>query len=262
MGKAKSGFTLIELLVVIAIIAILAAILFPVFMSAKRQAKAIACLSNEKQIGTAFLAYSTDWDGWLPMIYPPAGTQTTGDLWGFPWITWMTCCRRYVNNDAVLACPARPKDGAGKVVGTSWGSPVMTRPLGYAMNAVVQHYQFYPGIPVSSNGCKLSSVIDHPRKILVVENSKPYYFMAWMGMASSLIKAKMHGDKLSFLFFDGHAKAMRLRDTVANGNMWNLLNRYPMLCNGYSYAKSEKEFRDTVNTILDDPLVDPTGTER
>ncbi|MDR3709888.1 MAG: DUF1559 domain-containing protein [Capsulimonadaceae bacterium] len=62
----KSGFTLIELLVVIAIIAILAAILFPVFATAREKARQATCESNEKQIGIAFLGYAQDYDENLP----------------------------------------------------------------------------------------------------------------------------------------------------------------------------------------------------
>jgi prepilin-type N-terminal cleavage/methylation domain-containing protein len=74
----KRAFTLIELLVVIAIIAILAAILFPVFAQAKESAKRTACLSNSRQMGLATMMYNQDWDGSFPIHYaynsqPPAG---------------------------------------------------------------------------------------------------------------------------------------------------------------------------------------------
>src|SRR6187431_2330594 len=65
--RAATGFTLIELLVVIAIIAILAAILFPVFAQAREKARQATCLSNQKQIGNALMMYAQDWDEMLPV---------------------------------------------------------------------------------------------------------------------------------------------------------------------------------------------------
>ena len=62
MNKTKTGFTLIELLVVIAIIAILAAILFPVFAQARAKARAVSCLSQTRQFGTAEMMYIQDYD--------------------------------------------------------------------------------------------------------------------------------------------------------------------------------------------------------
>src|SRR5688572_21323462 len=66
-GAARQGFTLIELLVVIAIIAILAAILFPVFAQARGKARQTSCLSNLKQLGLAFEQYKQDYDGVYPI---------------------------------------------------------------------------------------------------------------------------------------------------------------------------------------------------
>src|SRR3954462_467000 len=75
-SRSAQGFTLIELLVVIAIIAILAAILFPVFARARENARRTSCLSNLKQIGLGIMQYTQDFDETLPVYdYPPNGTH-------------------------------------------------------------------------------------------------------------------------------------------------------------------------------------------
>src|SRR5256885_13113510 len=69
MRKENRAFTLIELLVVIAIIAILAAILFPVFAQAREKARGISCISNEKQVGLGILMYVQDYDETFPVYF-------------------------------------------------------------------------------------------------------------------------------------------------------------------------------------------------
>jgi prepilin-type N-terminal cleavage/methylation domain-containing protein/prepilin-type processing-associated H-X9-DG protein len=77
------GFTLIELLVVIAIIAVLAAILFPVFSNARERAKLSTCTSNLKQLGNAFQMYLHDYDGYYPALYVG---NVTGNNWREDWM--------------------------------------------------------------------------------------------------------------------------------------------------------------------------------
>jgi prepilin-type N-terminal cleavage/methylation domain-containing protein/prepilin-type processing-associated H-X9-DG protein len=100
----RSGFTLIELLVVIAIIAILAAILFPVFAKAREKARQSSCLSNEKQIALAVLGYAQDNDESLPGTYkyqmglPAAGTANL--------TYWDDMIVPYVKSTQIFICPS------------------------------------------------------------------------------------------------------------------------------------------------------------
>ncbi len=93
----KRGFTLIELLVVIAIIAILAAILFPVFAKAREKARQAACLSNMKQITLAILQYAEDWGGRMPFA---EDYRTT------PRISYRAVVQPYIKNVEVFHCPS------------------------------------------------------------------------------------------------------------------------------------------------------------
>jgi prepilin-type N-terminal cleavage/methylation domain-containing protein len=96
LKKSTRGFTLIELLVVIAIIAILAAILFPVFAQAREKARAISCLSNTKEVGLAIMQYTQDYDETMPSgIYEPG-------------LGWAGQSYPYMKNTQVYKCPDDP----------------------------------------------------------------------------------------------------------------------------------------------------------
>src|SRR5439155_9580175 len=100
--REPRGFTLIELLVVIAIIAILAAILFPVFAQARDKARGAACHSNAKQQALAIHMYAQDYDETLPLIY--YGEWNKGGPKGhYPWLKVLV---PYVKNKAVYTCPS------------------------------------------------------------------------------------------------------------------------------------------------------------
>jgi len=112
------GFTLIELLVVIAIIAILAAILFPVFAQAREKARQTSCLSNMKQMGLGWQMYSQDNDEKFCGTWyePPA----SGPYWSGKWHFWWVMVYPYVKNDRVFYCPSYTTTGG---LDYSYGMP-------------------------------------------------------------------------------------------------------------------------------------------
>ncbi len=126
-----SAFTLIELLVVIAIISILAAILFPVFAQARERARQAACISNLKQIGTAFAIYCQDYDERLPDRRDLKSSLPGGFR---PWTSWppfdprsgwaAVALHPYTKNDQIWSCPS--------IAGTSLGQAIQTAQPIYA----------------------------------------------------------------------------------------------------------------------------------
>jgi prepilin-type N-terminal cleavage/methylation domain-containing protein len=121
--SGRRGFTLIELLVVIAIIAILAAILFPVFAQAREKARAISCLSNQKQLGLALLQYTQDNDEMFP------GSKINPN-W-FAGIGWGGAIYPYVKSVGVYHCP---DDSASSTTSVFNGSTITLSPVSYALN--------------------------------------------------------------------------------------------------------------------------------
>ena len=116
MRKRNQGFTLIELLVVIAIIAILAAILFPVFARARENARKATCLSNMKQLGLGLSMYVQDFDGAYPYdSYGPGCTYTTpsGQQITNGYMLWMFMIYPYVKNAKMFNCPSTTETFTG-----------------------------------------------------------------------------------------------------------------------------------------------------
>ena len=148
----KKGFTLIELLVVIAIIAILAAILFPVFAQARERARMISCLSNMRQMGTALRMYAQDYDEVYPALRLGSAIDSNpanqvDDVFNDN-APYMLCFENelmpYVKNKGVWTCPSNPsahlKPGGPGVTGNlnvqGWAAePDKILPISYCMNS-------------------------------------------------------------------------------------------------------------------------------
>jgi prepilin-type N-terminal cleavage/methylation domain-containing protein/prepilin-type processing-associated H-X9-DG protein len=119
--RRRSGFTLIELLVVIAIIAILAAILFPIFAAARERARTASCAANVSQLGKAIKQYAQDYEGSFPPI-------DHGDV---PLTTWVDIAVTYVSDTNVANCPSQRDTIYSHI--WSWGTYPYTH--GYAINS-------------------------------------------------------------------------------------------------------------------------------
>jgi prepilin-type N-terminal cleavage/methylation domain-containing protein/prepilin-type processing-associated H-X9-DG protein len=166
MRTRKSGFTLIELLVVIAIIAILAAILFPVFAQAREKARQTSCLSNMKQIGLGMYMYCEDYDETMASVFaeevcpnnngnPNIVCNSQGGLAPVPFDAQVA---PYIKNDQVWACPsdASPdswSDASAPVFDGNYVGKHIRRSYGYVGNVFTAEYTTNnPGSPDPNTG--------------------------------------------------------------------------------------------------------------
>ncbi len=140
--SARTGFTLIELLVVIAIIAILAAILFPVFARARENARRSSCQSNLKQIGLGIIQYVQDYDETYPIASQNSTIQSTNSsAFGF----WMVNTQPYVKSTQVYACPSGSRVITGEYI-TPSGTLSFPTLYSYGANEQI----IVPGAPINN----------------------------------------------------------------------------------------------------------------
>ena len=222
MGKNK-GFTLIELLVVIAIIAILAAILFPVFAQAREKARQITCINNQKQIITAVLMYNQDYnDRWID-LYPnyneydtrQAGYPNDGPRWGYSRNAASEdyLLKPYVKNKEIFSCPdSRKRKNTNNT--TAW-FPV------YAVNELDSAAVNFPGhVPpdyrrgqweyVGPFG-RLGAQLTHPSTTMSLweHNSITLQCNLWSTTLDHWEAG--HTDGFIAMFADGHVKRWTLK---------------------------------------------------
>ena len=176
------GFTLIELLVVIAIIAILAAILFPVFARAREKARQASCLSNVKQLALAMLMYTQDYDEILPIAI--GGRPDLSYWWSI-----MELVEPYVKNRQIWLCPSDPQ---GSVDFSAF--PGLHR-YSYVWNKAAFAYMV-PGMPPA----KVTSLAEIPYP----SETTAFFDGHQVGMAA--LTCHRHNDGANVSFLDGHAK--------------------------------------------------------
>ena len=194
---AKYGFTLIELLVVIAIIAILAAILFPVFAQAREKARQVSCLSNTKQLSLAVLMYAQDYDETL--IPTAEGEEDAATL-------WPTLLEPYVKSARVRLCPS---DSQSKIV--SYGlnerlfadltdTGALTRPV-QSLAAVTTPAEI---VMLAETGTGDDFKTLRPDTYKLVAPGDP------LNDAADARPADRHQNRVNIGFMDGHQKSFRL----------------------------------------------------
>ncbi len=220
--QSRKGFTLIELLVVIAIIAILAAILFPVFQKVRENARKASCSSNMKQLGLAFTQYTQDSDERFPPIKVSApGLQDSN---------WGQQIYPFVKAVGVYQCPDSDRKeflgGGGNPAPN--GAPQL--PVSYAYNYhISQTYDQNPQIGGSGIPIALAAVDAPSNKILLSESIAEYGYAYWdwdavdsFGNGPGTYRgAPRHTGRWNCLFIDGHVKALLPSDTGnAKVNMW------------------------------------------
>ena len=191
-SRLRNGFTLIELLVVIAIIAILAAILFPVFTRAREKARQTACASNLSQIGKATWMYLQDWDE----AFPDAAASV---LKGKP---WMEQLRPYTGTKDLTRCPSDDSDFG----------PESKHLTSYVMN------NFFTG------GRLLGDVKDPDHTVYAAEaadhlTGDHYHPGRGIDTMRRELATRRHAGVSNYLFVDGHVKGLRLEQTLEPFNL-------------------------------------------
>jgi prepilin-type N-terminal cleavage/methylation domain-containing protein/prepilin-type processing-associated H-X9-DG protein len=227
---AAAGFTLIELLVVIAIIAILAAILFPVFAQAREKARAASCTSNLKQLGTAMRMYQDDYDG----RHIPA--YDFGRGWRIcPFSIWPDFVQPYVRNIQIFSCPSGRDstfmdEAARRCMGTKEQPALGTKANPWYLSYVYNEgwidtpaaRKGYNGMVCESTdtadiGCPDSAIEDPAGTIALADGIPPnsnavvvYRITRDSDLGGKESKVlKRHSDGFNALFADGHVKWLR-----------------------------------------------------
>jgi len=191
----RAAFTLVEMLVVIAIIAVLAGLLFPVFLTARGKAREIACLSNLRQTGMSIAMYSQDNDGLYPFAVDPADKYTP-QIWSsdpqfqalIPYLTLIQdALQPYAKSKEIFHCPA----DTGFTIEDFTGIPLDATPTSYQKFGTSYYYR--TEIAVKHAG---DATFSYPAEVNVLFDGAG----AWHGSLLPPVQ------RYNVVFADGHSK--------------------------------------------------------
>src|SRR5207249_4521264 len=239
--ERRSGFTLIELLVVIAIIAILAAILFPVFAQAREKARQTSCLSNMKQLGLAWMLYTQDYDERTPPDQVcgavPRRTQDNDCPKTNEFASWFDVLQPYRKSHQMIKCPSEPNRGYTpnatdlKIYNSD---PNVRAFLGndianYANGMVSNFFVFSTNQSTTAWdgwGRALASINKPAETIAVCEGSRFGTANNNVRNAIENVSCHIHNKGSNYMYCDGHARWARIMNTILPENQW-LDDAYP-----------------------------------
>ena len=230
-----AGFTLIELLVVIAIIAILAAILFPVFAAAKEAAKKTACLSNVRQIGLAAEMYIRDYDETYPQVKATTTSQPQIDdadgsieepdlgsvfTWLIPYIQKSDPTDENMIRNKIYVCPSDPSPNDP-------ACPTAINIGGPQVNSYLINGYFVWGLTESQVQRPSNTLYFGERRSITVDGEPPYcddIYHSWWNPSNPVAPGNdmdlrtgalsdRHSGGCNYVFADGHAGYKKLSQT-------------------------------------------------
>ncbi len=219
----SKGFTLIELLVVIAIIAILAAILFPVFAQAREKARQTQCLSNLRNSATAVLMYVQDYDETFPMsFYYAIGPSNLPCA-----MTMLTVVQPYQKNADILRCPSEPEaydlDASFRalIVGGECGS--------FTKASYSYNYGLFRNV-TSTRTVRMMAEVQFPAETSMIADADLVLFEGTCRSAIGLRQGDApirprHNEMLNANYVDGHTKVVRAQPRAPLTNCTYIIRR-------------------------------------
>ncbi len=214
----RKGFTLIELLVVIAIIAILAAILFPVFAQAREKARQASCQSNLKQLALAMLMYAQDYDEHMA----PRAICTTNPP-GAPRMSWALLILPYVKNTQIYQCPSDDSPMVDPYEDEVFLPPGQHLPVSYGHNCMALGTA-YGGSPWAASLASFTRpaetymLQDHDNACAKANRNCACGCGGLPSLQQRIRNGCRHNETANVAFVDGHVKALKYNDLNPDWN--------------------------------------------